>query len=164
MLKLNFSSSGVKEHFYQLDTDEKTIKVFSKQGSKLTADILLNEITKFVSGTYTENIKNKLANGKNQKLNQPWLFFSFLINKKTVDFYLEEKNLNLWFYGIKIFLDMNEVSYKLISVNGFVLQKLKMKLIYELKEVLKNQTNPDKNLLRFKSLIENKNNSKICFY
>ena len=71
---------------------------------------------------------------------------------------------DLKIYGIKIFLDMNEVSYKLISVNGFVLQKLKMKLIYELKEVLKNQTNPDKNLLRFKSLIENKNNSKKCFY
>ncbi len=160
---MNYSTSGRKEHFYQISPTEKCIKVFKKQGNKAPGSIFLTDIKKCVYGVFTENVKKKFVSMQNAKLNIPWLFFSILTEKRSIDFYIEEKDLIVWYYGIKKFLEINDESDKLISVSGFLLQKLKMKMIYQLNEELKKQVVPDKNLMKFSKLINNKNNGKLFF-
>jgi hypothetical protein len=75
--------------------------------------------------------------------------------EKSVDLYLEEDKLSKWFYGIKYYLKLMNMKHKIISTSNFLLTKLKLKLIFRLKEDYdKNKiTSVDyKNLVR--SLIE----------
>lgn len=156
MTKLNYSTSGRKEHFYQINHSDKCIKIFKKKGEKGSSDIPLSEIKYFGYGIRSENLKGKFVSWHNNKLIYPWLFFSIITHKRSIDLYMEEKDLVTWFYGIRKFLEFNNEIKKIISVGGFVISKLKMKMIYQLnEEIIKQKDNKimSMDLMKFKNLV-----------
>jgi len=86
---------------------------------------------------------------QSSKLNAPWLFFSIITKKRSIDLYLEEHQLLNWFYGIKKYLIDNEKPYKTISVHNFILTKTKLRLLQKLKEEY-----ADKQSDQYKDLID----------
>ena len=118
---------------------------------------MLCDINKFAYGITSDNLRGKYASSQNKKMNCAWLFFSIFTQKRTIDFYMEEKDLTLWFYGIKKFLEIKEETHKLFSVNSFVFSRLKMKLITQLNEELLKPNNQNNTfLLRYKKLLNPK--------
>jgi hypothetical protein len=134
LTKINFKSSGKKEHFYKFNQVDNSINVYEKKTSKSFKTIFLNDIKKFSYGIVSENLKKRFKNMKSSNLNAPWLFFSIILKDKSLDFYLEENQLINWFYGIKKILQDNNSEYKLISVNNFLLTRMKFRLLQRLKE------------------------------
>jgi predicted secreted protein len=80
-------------------------------------------------------------------LNSPWLFFSIITEQRSVDLYMEETKLINWFYGIKKYLMENSMNYKIISVNNFILTRMKLRLINKLREL--------KDVKQYKDIINN---------
>ncbi len=76
---------------------------------------------------------------------------------------MEEKDLNIWYYGIKKFLEINQSKQKLFSVSSFVFKRMKMKMITQLNEELVKPNNQNNTfILRFKNLLNNK--SKFLYF
>ena len=157
LTKINFNSTGRKEHFYQVVPEKECIRVFKKKGEKTFADVFISDINKFSYGLSSDHLIAKYSSAQNKKANCAWLFFSIVTEKRTIDFYMEEKDLNIWYYGIKKFLEINQSTQKLFSVNSFVFKRLKMKMITQLNEELIKPNNQNNTfLLRFKNLLNNK--------
>jgi len=75
---------------------------------------------------------------------------------------MEEKDLNIWYYGLKKFLEIKQSAQKLFSVNSFLLRRLKMKLITQLNEELVKPDNQYNTfIIQFKNLL-NKKSQSIC--
>ena len=155
MIKINFSNPGKKEHFYMLVPD-KGIRIYKKRpkediisnplkndsSSKL---VVISDIKKFTYGIASDNLRKRFKNMKNSKLRSPWLFFSILTKKRSIDLYMDDVSLNKWFYGISHYLKENNSKYKIISVSKFLLTRLKLKMLYTLKEYYEKNTQDLKN-------------------
>ena len=70
-----------------------------------------------------------------------------------MDFYCTDEQINNWFYGLKVFTDENNVGYKIISTNKFVLYKIKLKLVLKLKQAIVNGEIIDENK-KFTNIIQ----------
>lgn len=139
LTKVNYSSNGTKNHFYQLSIDDNCIKIFEKTGHKTFSKLFFSEIKKFSFGICTRNMRKKF-----KTLNSdPWECFSISTNKRSLDFISEEDTLSKWYYGLRtLFHELNEK--KLIcSVNYFRLTRLKMKMLNGLKETLDQELKPN---------------------
>ena len=83
-------------------------------------------------------------------LNFPWRFLSVILKDKSVDLYCEDKQLEIWFYGLKYYTMINNVEYKILSTNKFVLNKIKLKIVIGLKSAMdKNNIQGNKEKLNF---------------
>ena len=146
LIKVNFSSKGVKTHYYKIDTLNETFQIRSKQNDKNPSKSihLNNEIIKIVYGISTQNIKKKiLSSGDKNELalfNYPWRFLSIITEERTIDLYFEDEQLKNWFYGLKFYYSDSNLPYKMSSTNKFVLTLLKFKIVYKLKIAFQNNT------------------------
>ncbi len=149
LTKINFTSKGKKEHFYKVLEEKQAINVYEKLSSNSPYRIIsLNEITKICYGISSDNVKKKFKNVTSTNLKNPWLFLSIVTPARSTDLYMEENTLNTWFYGLRYYLRKKNMSHKIISVNNFVLTKLKLKLIYKIgSKKTANTENAYKNLV-----------------
>jgi hypothetical protein len=152
LTKINFSTSGKKEHFYKLDPLENSIRVYQKKSDKNFENLPFKEIKKICYGISSENLKKRFKSMQSSQLNAPWLFFSIMTKKRSIDLYLEDGQLINWFYGVKKHLKETDSKYKLISVNNFLLTKLKLRIIQKLKDDF---TGPNKDKIdeKYKEII-----------
>jgi len=141
LCKFNFSSSGTKEHFYQVCLDESCIKVFDKPGAKSFSKIYFSELRKFSFGICTGNMRKK-ARTKDFKDIEPWECFSVVTSSRTLDFAAGQKTVDDWFYGIKAVFEQLKVSdtkerdnKTVCSTGYYLLTRAKMKMYQQLKEV-----------------------------
>ena len=158
MIKINFSNPGKKEHFYMLVPD-KGIRIYKKRpkediisnplkndsSSKL---VVISDIKKFTYGIASDNLRKRFKNMKNSKLRSPWLFFSILTKKRSIDLYMDDVSLNKWFYGLKYLIEEKYLKIKIKSTTEYVLTRMKLRMITELKELTDNDIgNQHKSLL-----------------
>jgi hypothetical protein len=160
LTKINFSSSGKKEHFYKLMPDENVIRVYQKKGDKNFKSFSLNEMKKIGYGVTSENLKKRFKNIKNSTLKNPWQFLSIITKDRSLDLYLEDLKLNQWFYGLTHHLRKKQCTNKIISVHNFIFTKLKLKLMNNLKETFENKKIENEQL---KELINNLVQGKNIF-
>ena len=154
LIKINHKTKGYKIHFYNIDNDSNTFNIrdIETQQYPTYSYKLSKDITKIMYGVKSSNLVKKLLSKKDKDeellklFKSPWKFFSIIVKKKSLDFYCEEEEqLNNWFYGLKLFINDNNVGYKIISTNKFVLNKIKYKIVFKLKEAKKNEKVKDKN-------------------
>ena len=143
LMKINYSSKGHKYYFYNIDSDSNTLQIRQKEGDPypLLSYNLFKDVTKITYGIKSKNLIKKLKN-KNEcndetrkYLRMPWRFISFVLQKKSIDLYLENDQVDTWFYGLKNFTknDVNDVEYKISSTNKFLLNKVKYRIVIKLK-------------------------------
>ena len=143
LMKINYSSKGHKYYFYNIDSDSNTLQIRQKEGDPypLVSYNLFKDVTKITYGIKSKNLIKKLKN-KNEcndetrkYLRMPWRFISFVLQKKSIDLYLENDQVDTWFYGLKNFTknDVNDVEYKISSTNKFLLNKVKYRIVIKLK-------------------------------
>ena len=153
LVKINIGSKGHKTHYYNLDDNKNTFnaKETASQQYPKHSYRFFKDIIKVTYGIKSDNLKKKLLAGRNKDteaislLRQPWEFFSIITLKRSLDFYchdylMDDKNdkqINNWFYGLKKYTDDNNIGYKIISVNKFVLNRVKFKFAMILKKALK---------------------------
>lgn len=70
---------------------------------------------------------------------------------RSIDLYLEPAKLNDWFYGITYYLRQINMLKKIISVNDYLLTRMKLKLIYALKEYYENNKKVEND--RYRSVV-----------
>lgn len=97
-------------------------------------DIYLPDIKKITYGIQSENLRKRFKNMKNSSLKYPYLFFSFITKKRSLDLYMDEVSLTKWFYGISHWLKINNQKNKIMSTSKFLLTKIKLKMLYNLKD------------------------------
>ena len=164
LIKINYGSKGYKMHFYNIDMDSNTFNARSLASQQCPTNSyqLSKDITKITYGIKAENLKKKIIDKKDKDtdaiklLNFPWRFLSLATKKRSVDLYCEDDQLNNWFYGLKYMTNYYNIDYKIISTNKFVINKIKFKLVLQLKESLKNEEIKDENNI-YKNVIQ-----KIC--
>ena len=93
--KLNYNSSGVKIHFYQIDNEEDLFEKFSenKKDIKPEKTYKFDNILKIVYGIKTKNAIDKSKNLKTLKWDEPYLFFSLVLKKRTIDLYFDKEKI-----------------------------------------------------------------------
>ena len=150
LIKINNNTKGYKTNNYNIDDNYCLIVKSSKNQLKAAHNYnLLKDVTKITFGIRTSNLINKKINKNNDPdiksfFKAPWRFMSFITKKRSIDLYLEDKELENWFYGLKCFTKDNGVEYKLISTNQFVLTKIKLKIVMKLKKLKKNISEEEK--------------------
>ena len=60
------------------------------------------------------------------------LILLYILQKKSIDLYLENDQVDTWFYGLQNFTK-NGVEYKISSTNKFLLNKVKYRIVIKLK-------------------------------
>ena len=152
IIKINYASTGYKEHFYNIDNDSNTFNVRSSPSQTIPnySYHISNDIIKITYGVKAVNLKRKLSNKKDKDtdaiklLNFPWRIISIVTKKRSIDLYCEEDQLNNVFYGLKQFTNINNNEYKIISTNKFLIDKIKFKMVLQLKVGLVNKEIEDK--------------------
>ena len=158
LIKINNKTKGYKTNYYNIDDNNYLIIKSSKKQLKATHNYnLLKDVTKITYGIRTSNLINKRINKNNDPdiknfFKTPWRFMSFITNKRSIDLYLEDKELENWFYGLNCLAKDNGVEYKLISTNKFVLTKIKLKIIMKLKKLKKNISEDEKDNTKSKCI------------
>ena len=151
--KINYNSSGIKKHFYQIDNEEDLFEMFSEnQNEKNPSKIFkFDDILKIQYGIKTKNVINKVKTSNSFKKEEPYLFLSLVLKNRTIDLYFDkEKIAKKWFYGFYYYLKLSERKYKIGSCTNYILFRLKCKMINKLDEEIKKI-----NKIPFISLLEN---------
>ena len=130
IIKINFTSNGKKEHYYKINSDKDLIEVYEKKyknDSSSNNVIEFNKIYKIYFGIISNNLikKNKLLS-YNQK---PWNYLSIIEKNKSLDWEFNKLEIcKNWFYGLHNYLLKSNRKFKIISITGFIIQNLKMKI------------------------------------
>lgn len=103
--------------------------------------INFSDIIKFTYGISSENLRKRFKNMKNSNLKYPHLFFSILTKKRSFDLYMDEDSLVKWFFGISHYLKEKKQSYKLISTSKFLITRLKLRMLLNLKDYYQKNMN-----------------------
>ena len=141
--KINFNSTGIKNHYYKLNEGNFEIRN-NKEDKKVKKKLNINtNIIKFMYGFSSQRIKKKIIIKEDDKeflklTNSPWKFFSIITKERSIDLFCEDNQINNWFYGFKYYLNNNNMSYKIISVNNFVLTKMKFKIVEKMRKNYQN--------------------------
>ena len=141
LIKVNYRTKGHKIYFYNIDEDSTTLNVREIQDELYPTKSynLFKDVTKLTYGLRSNNLINKIKNKNEvnpetrQLLLTPWRFISFVLKKKSVDLYCEDDQVDSWFYGFKYFTNNNNVEYKIISTNKYLLNKIKYRIAMKLK-------------------------------
>jgi hypothetical protein len=128
IIKINFTSNGKKEHFYKIDTYNDIIKIFeTNKNNTSRKNIEFKNICKITFGIKSRNLiqKKKILSFPNQ----PYFYLSIIEKKRSLDFEFNKiENCKNWFYGFHNYLINTQRKYKIISVTGFIINNLKMKM------------------------------------
>ena len=157
LLKLNVGNNGIKQHFYRVNFENKQIEVYNNNGAtKPDKCLKLKQILKITFGFKSKNFISKLKNIPNSK--EPWTGLSFICKLRSLDLIFKKEELaKNWFYGLQYILNNLNLSYKIISTSGYIIQKLKMKIY---KKTKKNQKDL-KNITFVKSILNYCNDNNI---
>ena len=83
--------------------------------------------------------------------------------KKSIDLFLENDQVDNWFYGLKSFTK-NGLEYKISSTNKFLLNKVKYRIIMKLKSSMNNgEIVGEKSVNLVKKIIKEKAVHNITF-
>jgi hypothetical protein len=138
--------------------DQGLINIYENMSCKIPYKaIFFTDIKKFSYGISSSNLKKRFKNLMSNELKSPWLFFSIVTKNRSHDLYLDEPKLNTWFYGIKYYLRKIDTPYKIISTYNFVFTRLKLKLMYMMKE----HYNDKKADSAYKNLVSNLSKGKV---
>ena len=97
--------------------------------------IPLSEILDITVGCYSKNLQKRLYPNVIKKY-KPWLFLSIYFTKRTIDLYFEkDEDINEWFLGIYYYMWKIQKKKDLPSINQYFFNKLKLKLLYKIKEI-----------------------------
>ena len=140
LMKINYNSKGHKYYYYSIDSDSNTLQVRKKEGDPYPIDSynLFRDVTKITYGIRSKNLIKKLKNENENDsetrkfLRMPWKIISFILQKKSIDLYIDDNQVDTWFYGLKSFTK-NDVEYKIMSTNKFLINKIKYRIGIKLK-------------------------------
>jgi predicted transcriptional regulator len=137
--KFHFSSKGHTIHFYKISTQENdnyNLMIYKKiNDNKPMKVIPLSEIIDITVGCNSANLQKRLYPNVIKKY-KPWLFLSIYFAKRTIDLYFEnDEQINDWFEGIYYYMWKISFNKNLPNFNLFFLTKLKLKLLYKLKDM-----------------------------
>ena len=137
-VKINFSSQGKAEHFYKLNEEEKCLLVFNSKTSKSSCKFYFEkDIFQIKYGVKSKNLIKRYKDFKTPQFKQPWLYMSFIMNKSSIDLFMNEEQIINWFFGLNEMKIKNGLTnLKIMTCRGFVVKKLKLKLIQKLKDDL----------------------------
>ena len=130
IIKINLTSNGKKEHFYKINPDKDIIEIYEKKyknDSSSNNVIEFNKIYKIYFGIISNNlIKKNKSLSYNHK---PWNYLSILFKNKSLDWEFNKFEMcKNWFYGLHNYLLKTNRKFKIISITGFIIQNLKMKI------------------------------------
>lgn len=134
IVKINYHSLGVKEHFYQVDYKEDSLNsfIFDKSSKKLEQIYDFDEFLKIVNGIKTINTIKKINIIK--KKYTPYKYLSIISRKRSIDLILpNEESSQKWFYGLYHYCNISNRKYKISSCTKFLLFKIKCKMMNQLK-------------------------------
>ena len=163
LLKYNFSSKGFSEHFYKINiTNDDYYFCIHKTISEIKPYKIFNleELYDITIGFESQNLITKIKPKQNFFKNyKPWYFLSFWFEERTIDLYFDnDEEMNKWFEGI-YFYNKYILDKKTKNLNYFFFKKLKLKLLYRLKnmkndlEIIKQlKYYESKNYLEYQSL------------
>ena len=140
LLKINYNSSGINIHFYQIDYKNDLFESFSSNSNstKPQKTYEFDNIIKVVVGIKTKNVKSKLKNISIDKINKPYLFMSLILRGRTIDLlFKKESSAKKWFYGLYQYFDISNRNYKIGSCTRNILFRIKCKMINQLEEDIK---------------------------
>jgi hypothetical protein len=128
LLKLNLTSSGQMNKFMKVINND-TIRWGKKENylrnSKTCHSYLLSEVWGLLYGKCTKTFKRSI----NRDL-EPWLCFSLIFKKRSVDFYCTEDTINYWYIGLAELVKQNRSDHAFVLSKGqFFWRKLKMVMI-----------------------------------
>ena len=138
--KINYNSSGMKKHFYQIDNEEDLFEAFSENQNHEKPEKIyqFDNILKIQYGIKTKNAFDKSKSLNSLKKKEPYLFLSLVLKKRTIDlFFDKEKSAKKWFYGLYHYLKLSDRKYKIGSCTNYILFRLKCKMINKLDEDIK---------------------------
>jgi hypothetical protein len=140
--KLNYNNKNLKEHFYQIDKGKDYFQAFKSNNKNPDKNYEFYNIIQICYGVKTENINSKLKTLKSKGKNIPYLLISLILKKRTIDLiFNDEKSARSWFYGLYYHLKTTNRIYKIGSFTGYILFRIKCKLI---KNLGKKYSNIDK--------------------
>ena len=130
IIKINLTSNGKKEHFYKINPDKDIIEIYEKKykNDKSPEKVIeFNHINKIYFGIISNNlIKKNKSLSYNHK---PWNYLSILFKNKSLDWEFNKFEMcKNWFYGLHNYLLKTNRKFKIISITGFIIQNLKMKI------------------------------------
>ena len=142
LIKFNFTSKGTTKHVYQIGMvkDQYHLLIYKTkndlQSGKQMKVIPLTEMIKISFCCESDNLKKRIAS-KQFKDFKPWLFLSLHFAKRTIDLYFDDDNtVNEWFLGLYYYMwKISERKDNVPKINLFFFNKLKMKLLYKMKEM-----------------------------
>jgi hypothetical protein len=139
LIKINFSSSGKKEHFYNIFGND-ILRIYETKSAKNCTKISFgNEIKQIKYGIKSQNLKSRFKDFKTNTLTKPWLFLSIITNKRSIDLCLREDQINDWFFALNYFIRKNQLPVHIMTNSGFAIKKLKLKLLQKLKDLLEKE-------------------------
>lgn len=139
LIKINFSSSGKKEHFYNVFGND-TLRVYETKNSKsFTKLSFKTEIKQIKYGVKSQNLKSRYKEFKTENLTKSWLYLSIITDKRSIDLCLKEDQINDWFFGLNHFVKKNSLPVHIMTVSGFAIKKIKLKLLQKLKDLFETQ-------------------------
>ena len=133
--KINYRTTGLKKHFYQIDYKEDLFESFlADESSKKPKEVYdFDDILKIVVGIKTDNVIKKINNLNIKNKNEPFRFMSLILRKRTIDLYFPKKeSAKSWFYGLYRYMQVSERSYKIGSCTSYILARIKCKMINQL--------------------------------
>jgi hypothetical protein len=132
IVKLNYNNKDLKEHFYQIDKENDLFQSL-KSNNKPDKSYQFYNIIQICYGVKTENINSKLKTLKSKGKYIPYLLISLILKKRTIDLvFNDEKSAKSWFYGLYYHLKTTNRIYKIGSCTGYILFRIKCKLIKNL--------------------------------
>ena len=133
--KINYSTSGIKTHFYQIDYENDLFESFSTDPNtnKPEKTYDFDDVLKILVGFKTKNINSKLDELNIPKKDQPYLFMSLLLRSRSIDLYFDRlDSAKKWFYGLYQYLKISKRKYKISSCTSYILFRIKCKMINQL--------------------------------
>ena len=141
LIKINYTSDGYNEHFFRicLIDDEYYFCVHKKISDIKPYKIFnLQELNDITIGIKTNNLKNKISD-KFMKQFKPGGILSLWFNERTFDLYFDnDDEMNRWFEAIYYYNKYIIGNNTRRNLNYFFFNKLKLKLLFRLKNCQNN--------------------------
>ena len=124
-----------------MNEEEKSLSVYKKKNSKSPSKYFFEkDIFQIRFGVKSKNLIKRYNEFKTPQLKKPWLFMSFIMKDSSIDLFMKEEQILNWIFGLNEIIRKNGMTnLRVITCRGFVVKKLKLKLIQKLKENFLNQ-------------------------
>jgi hypothetical protein len=137
--KLNYNNKDLKEHFYQIDKENDHFQYLKSNNNNPGKIYNFYDIIQICYGIKTVNMNYKIKTLMSKGKYIPHLLMSLILKKRTIDLvFNDEESAKNWFYGLYYFLKTTNREYKIGSCTGYILFRIKSKLVSKLGKKYKN--------------------------